>query len=375
MSICTIKRVDPGVFDPCGNSVFLDDNEREFVRSEFERVRTMIQDVCWRHPVTVLLYGSGARREIALGYRADQSRYIASDFDFILIHPDDQEDLGRDLARRMTERLIALKVSRIRPGYDSRGEVDLVRQSEASAMLGHHAQTMALAFAWPVYKGIQVSKPIDTSYDDMKLLALLSQRVLSLLLAQESDTFTRNYYPITIALECCRVVLGSRAKGFCYADLYHARHDKPLEAFLPESAIANLVHARERFGRVAAPAFDLQGLVGRVLDIVIARLHGETSSEALSALVQGLSWPNHMYHIAVLLAFAGERTSFSGETSQFALDYLTIRIRQLFGIELPEDGVDVLDVLTRGSAPYLALQLGLNLGRRDRHLRNFIRAT
>ena len=335
----------------------------------------MIRDVCQSQSVNVLLYGSGARREVALGYREDQSRYLASDIDLILVYPDGQEKLGQDLARRITEQLIALKVGRIRPQYDSRGEVDLVRQSEVSAMLGHHAQTLAMSLDWPVYKGIRISSPADTSYDDMKLLALLSQRVLSLLRTPKQDIFGLTYRPIRIALECCRVALGSKAKGFCYADLYHARQQGSLTTFLPEGDIAQLVHARERVGRVTPPALDLSELVGKAVDIVVARLCGERSQSALASVVQGLAWPNHMYHFAVLLAYAGERTMFAGEPCRIALDYLAIRMKQLFDIEVREKDAEILDALTKGSDPYLALQLGLNLGRRDRHLRAFIKAT
>jgi len=369
----------------CRNAVFLRKKDRKFIQDQIIKTAQFVHRICHPFPVGVFLYGSLARGEPACGLEPDGNRFMGSDVDLIMVCRSEDRALADQLAGYINKHLPDLDLAARADPNPSAKFIKVESRDEVGAMRGFAASTMAMAINHPLYGGLEVAPPMRGAIDQFMLLDQLASRIVHITKATATEPLPRYhanrdpemnryyhdlYHRLRFGLDCCRVVLGPDAKDHSYKEVLENRDRPGLRRLFSPKKLARLIKARERFGEVEPPVFDVPTIVGKTLDIVLEQ--GQPG--ALRSFMQRLHWPQHLYQMAILLSFAGHKTKFAGAECDQALEALMERLNELFGVEPPTDQSDLLGVLADGSGGYTELRETYNHGRMNDHLKAMILA-
>ncbi|MGH1483091.1 MAG: hypothetical protein ACRBM6_31040 [Geminicoccales bacterium] len=369
----------------CRNSIFLKDKDRRFIHGQITATAEFIYRFCHPFPVGVFLYGSLARGEPACGRETGGKRFMGSDLDLIMVCKPEDRILADELAGYINKQLPELGLAARKDPNPGAKFVKVESLDEVKAMHGFAATTMAMAIKHPLYGGLEVVPPARGMIDGFMLLDQLASRVVQVTKAAATQNLPRYhgnhepgmnrhyhdlYHKLRFGLDCCRVALGPDVENHSYREVFQNRELSKIRRLFSPEEVVRLIEARERFGEVEPPAFDLPTIIGKTLDIFIDR----DQPGALQTFLQRLHWPQYLYQMGVLLSFAGHKTTFAGAECDVALDSLMDRLTELFDLELPADRSNLLTVLVEGSGRYTELRETYNHGRMTKHLRAFISA-
>jgi len=369
----------------CRHAVFLKNKDRRFIQGQITRTALFVHRICHPFPVGVFLYGSLARGEPACGREPGGNRFMGSDVDLIMVCRSEDRSLANELAGYINKHLLDLNLAARADPNPGAKFVKVETLEEVSAMRGFAASTMAMAINHPLYGGLEVAPPTRGAIDQFMLLDQLASRIVQTTKAAATEPLPRYhanrdpemnryyhdlYHRLRFGLDCCRAVLGPNAENHSYKEVWENRDRPEIRRLFSPKDLARLIKARERFGEVEPPVFDVSTIVGKTLDIILEQ--GQRG--ALRSFVQRLHWPQYLYQMAILLSFAGHKTKFAGFECDQALDALMGRLTELFDLELPADQSGLLGVLVDASSGYTELRETYNHGRMNDHLRAMILA-
>lgn len=364
----------------CRNALFLKAKDRMFMFEQINRTVAFLHRICDPFPVGVFLYGSLARGEPSCGREKDGKRFLGSDLDLIMVCKPGDRSLADQLASYINTHLPELELAARTDPNPGAKFVKVETLDDVRAMRGFAASTMAMAIKHPLYGTLDVEPPMRGAIDSFMLLDQIASRLVQVTKAASKEPLPRYhgnsdpalnryyhdlYHKLRFGLDCCRAVLGPDVEDHSYREVLDNRDHAGIKQLFSGKDLAQLIKARERFGVVEAPAFDVPTVIGKTLDIVVG-------NDGLRTFLDRLHWPLHLYQMAILLAYAGEKTKFAGAECNEALEALVGRIVDLFSINRPNCQSDLLNVLVDGASEYTEFREAYNHGRLNDHLRTMI---